>query len=376
MPTAVSIQIREVSNKKDTRRFVSFQNQLYKGNPYYVPTLVGSEVNSFSLSNPMLRNCEFKLWIALKGTTIIGRIAAIINHSFNDLNNQKQARFSHFDCIDSKNVAESLLAEAENWALAKGMNEVIGPFGFSNLDKHGLLVEGFEELACQSSNYNFPYYQNLIEGFGYAKKHDWVERKVNIPPTIPPKLKRLSDLILKKYELKSIDLKNKKELLHYAPHVFDLYNTTYAKLYGVSPLDEEQKNHLLKQFIPYLDPDFVSIVVNKNDRIVAFGISMPSLSKALQKTKGKLFPFGIFHLLLSKRENDILDLLLVGIDPEYQRKGLNAILFYKSAQAIYKNDIRIMETTQNLESNKDVVNLWAGMDSELHKRARLYFKQI
>jgi hypothetical protein len=370
------ILIREVSNKKELKAFVKFQSELYKESKYYVPPIVSMEMKMLSFQNPMTRNCEFKLWLAYQEEQIIGRIACIVNHNYNEKEQEKQARFTHFDFINDYQVSASLLNTAIQWSKAKNMEYMIGPFGFTNLDKHGLLVEGHDQLACQSSNYNAEYYQDHIEKFGFNKKHDWVERKVIIPSQKPEKLEKFAKLLSQKYELNTVDLRNKNSLKKYASKVFELYNRSYTKLYGVSPLDKAQKNYLLNNFIPYLHPDFTSIIVNKEDQVVAFGIAMPSLSKTLQKIKGRIFPFGFYHLYQNRKNNPILDLLLIGIDEEYQKKGLNAILFNDISDGVFKHGIQYLETTQNLESNKDVQNLWSSYESTLHKRARLYRKEL
>lgn len=368
--------ITEVKSKKDLKDFITFQRKLYKGSDNYVPPLDRMEKAFFSHENPMAEECVSKLWLAKKDQKIVGRIAGIINHRFNKNQNSKQVRFSHFDAVDDKQVSHALFQKVEEWAREQQMQELIGPFGFNNLDKHGLMVEGFEELACQSSNYNFPYYQKLVESYGFKKRHDWVERRITIPAQEPEKIERFSKVLVERNGYKALDLSNKKTLAAYTPRILDLYNETYAQLYGVSPLNEKQKQHLLKSFISMLDTDLVSVVIDAQDKLVAFGITMMSLSKSLQKANGKLFPFGFYHLMNNKKDNHILDLLLIGIHPDYQRKGINALIFHEVHKGMKKNHIKFIETTQNLESNVSVQNLWKDYESVLHKRARLYEKQL
>jgi len=370
------MQIIEVKSKRELMQFIRFQRQLYKGNPYFVPPLERMERTMFSPQNVMAEACDYKLWMVKEGKTILGRIAGIINHHFNKDQKIKQARFTHFDCVERQEVAQLLLSTVEQWAQQQGMEEFIGPFGFNNLDKHGLLVEGFEVLACQSSNYNYPYYAQFIENYGFTKRHDWVERSITIPEKAPDRITRFAKVLRERNALHILDLSDKNTLKEYTPRILDLYNETYAKLYGVSPLNEAQKQYLLKSFIPLLDTDLVSVVVNEEDQIVAFGITIHSLSRSLQKAQGRLFPFGFIHLMRAKKNNPILDLLLIGIHPDYQRKGLNALIFDDIQKGIYKHKISIMETTQNLESNQDVQNLWADYESVLNRRARLYQKKI
>ncbi len=370
------INITAVNSNKERKQFITFQRQLYEGHPYYVPPLDRMEKEFFSARNPMAENCISRLWIAKEKGIIKGRIAGIINHNYNTINNVKQARFSHFDCVEDKDVAHALLKTATQWAKEQGSQEIIGPFGFTNLDKHGMLVEGFKELSCQSSNYNFPYYSKMVESFGFVKQHDWVERRITISDQLPEKITKFAQLLKKKFELRVMDLSNKKDLKELAPRIFDLYNKTYAHLYGVSPLNDHQKEALIKSFLPLLQPDFVNVLTNKEGDIVAFGIAMLSLSESLQKANGRLFPTGFFHLLRQSKNTSTLDLLLIGIHPDYQRKGLNAIIFNEVFKGIKKNKIKAVETTQNLEDNLAIQNLWEAYDSRLHKRARLYRMEL
>lgn len=365
-------QIISVSNKKDLQLFITFQRKLYKGNSYYVPALDGMEREFFSPQNPMSDNCSSRLWLAKKEGKVVGRIAAIINHNFNQEQSIQQGRFTHFDCIDDETIAHQLLSTACIWAQEHGMKEIVGPFGFTNLDKHGMLVEGYQELACQSSNYNHPYYPVYVASYGFRKLHDWVEREIIFPSKIPEKIVKFADLLKERHQLKVLDLSNKKELKLLAPEIFDLYNATYAKLYGVSPLNEKQKDALINSFLPLLNPDFVSVLSNKEGKVVAFGINMLSLSRSLQKANGRLFPLGFIHLMRNGKNNRTLDMLLIGIHPDYQRKGLNAILFNEVARGIQKHGITHLETTQNLDSNKAVLNMWEAYENRLHKRARLF----
>lgn len=365
----------EVKTKAQLDDFIAFQRKLYRGSAFYVPPLDRME-RSFFGDNPMAENCESRLWVAMNGGSVVGRIAAIVNHNYNQTAEHTQARFTHFDCVDDEDVAHELLQKAEDWAKEMGMAEIVGPFGFTNLDKHGMLVEGFDELSCQSSNYNFPYYPALIESFGFEKQHDWVEREIKMPTQEPEKVARFAKVLKDRFQLRVLDLRKKKSMLAYAPAIFDLYNETYAKLYGVIALNEKQKQSMIKEFIPFLDPDFVSVIVDNEDQIVAFGISMFSLSKSLQKANGQLFPFGFLHLMRNRKNNKTLDLLLIGIHPDYQRKGVNAIIFSEIFKGCAKHGITHLETTQNLESNVAIQNLWSAYDSRLHKRARLYRKAI
>lgn len=372
----MQMKIHLVQSSADLKAFITFQRLLYQNNPNFVPSLDKMDKAFFNPSNPMAEDCDTALWLVKQGKDIKGRIAGIINRNFNASQNKLQSRFTHFDCVEDVAVAHLLFQTAQDWAVSKGMTEMVGPFGFNNLDKHGLLVEGFDELACQSSNYNFPYYRAYVESFGFVKKHDWVERVLKVSNEEPPKIKRFSTLLKERNALSVVDVSSKKIIEAYTPQILDLYNTTYASLYGVSPLNDRQKSHLLKSILSAINADFVSIVVNDQDDVVAFGIAMLSFSRSLQKANGKLFPFGFFSLLRNHKNNRVLDLLLIGIRSDFQRKGLNAIVFSDIYKGILKQGIETIETTQNLDSNKGVQNLWSNFDSRLHKRARLYIKSL
>lgn len=374
--TIVNVKIVELDHSFDLKRFVRFQRHLYNGNSFYTPPLDAAEFSKFSLDNPMAKGCEFKLWLAFSNNEILGRICGIINHNFNTDKKIKQARFTHFDCIRHEAVAHELLSTAQEWAIEKGMSELIGPFGFTNLDKHGLLVYGFEELACQSSNYNYSYYQEYVESFGFSKVHDWVEHRITIPRERPAKFAALASVVQKRHKLQVLSVNTSKALSDIAPKVFELYNKCYSKLYGVSPLSEIQVNSLIKDFIPHVNPKFVSIIADAEGSIVGFGITMPSLSQSLQKAKGRLLPFGFLHLMNTARNNHVLDLLLIGIHPDFQRKGVPALIFNELATILYSNKIKYLETTQNLEDNHSILNLWSKFEHRLHKRSRLYKKSL
>ncbi len=373
----MAIIISEAKTTKDIKSFVKFQRKLYKDNAYYVPPIDRLERNFFSSKNPMAEDCEFKLWIARENKKIVGRIAGIINHKYNSDQGKKQVSFTHFDCINNKTVAHQLFETVEDWAKTKGMNRIIGPFGFNNLDQHGLLIEGFDIMPCKSSNYNFPYYQELVESYGFSKEIDWVERTVTVPDEEPPKIKQFSNLIAKRYSLHTVNLSTKKDVKDLAPKLFDVYNQVYAKLYGVSQLNERQKQHLIDVFIPLVDPDLVCIVQDKEDNIVGFCITMMSLSRTMQKMKGRLYPFGFYHFLRHKKNNHIVDTVLLGVHPDHQGKGVNALLFHEINKGIRKYDITQMETTQSMESNdpiRNILNAYFEMDE--NRRARLYKKEI
>ncbi|MCK4679058.1 MAG: N-acetyltransferase [Bacteroidales bacterium] len=373
----MSFTIKIVTNKRELNRFVQFPLSLYKKNRFYVPPLLSEEKNRLSSKkNPAFDFSEASYWLAYKDGMLAGRIAGIINHRYNEELNCKRARFSWFDMINDQEVCNLLLHTVEKWAKEKGMEVMLGPYGFSNLDKHGLLIEGYEELATASSNYNFPYYKTLLENAGYQKKIDWVEYRVNVPEAIPEKMVRVSKWAIERYKLKIFHANSTKELLRFKNDMFILLNRAYSDLYGFTSLTEKQMDAVVKNIFSYLNPKYLSFVLDEDDRIVAFGISVPSVSKALQKAKGKMLPFGFFHLWKALRTNDTIDLLLIAVRPEFQDRGVNAILFYDLIPICIKNNIKFVETTQNQVTNKKVQAQWAYFDRRLHKRSRLYIKDL
>ena len=373
----MEITIKEISKKVDLKRFIKFQYELYKDNKYYVPPLMSAELNIMMPSeNPAFEFCEAKFWLAFNNGQIVGRIGGIINHKYNEIWKNKNGRFSWFDCIEDEQVAFELFKTVEKWAHEKGMEAIYGPYGFTNLDKHGLLVEGYNELATNSANYNYPYYNDFIEKYGFKKEMDWVERKITVPEEIPERITRLSDVILRKNKLHYKEINSKSDVLENASDLFNLYNESYAKLYGMVELSKKQINSLIKQYYRLLNKDLIAMIYNEKEEIVAFCITMPSLAKALQKARGKMFPFGFIHLKKALKYNDTLDLLLIGVHPDYQKKGVNALLFNKIALSIFKMGFKYLETTQNLETNVEVQNQWRFYESKLHKRSRSYIKKI
>ena len=373
----MSFTIKIVTNKRELNRFVQFPLSLYKKNRFYVPPLLSEEKNRLdSKKNPAFDFSEASYWLAYKDGMPAGRIAGIINHRYNEELKCKHARFSWFDMINDQEVCNLLLHTVEKWAKEKGMEVMLGPYGFTNLDKHGLLIEGYEELATSSSNYNFPYYNTLLENAGYQKKIDWVEYRVNVPEAIPEKMVRVSKWAIERYKLKIFHANSTKELLRFKNDMFILLNRAYSDLYGFTSLTEKQMDAVVKNIFSYLNPKYLSFVLDEDDRIVAFGISVPSVSKALQKAKGKMLPFGFFHLWKALRTNDTIDLLLIAVRPEFQDRGVNAILFYDLIPICIKNNIKFVETTQNQATNKKVQAQWAYFDRRLHKRSRLYIKDL
>lgn len=373
----MTVTVKKVETRKDLRRFAEFPNHLYKDNPYFVPQIVSMDMDTFDpAKNRAYEVCEGSYWLAYDETgKIVGRIAGIINHRYNEKVGHKICRFGWIDFIESQEVADALLAEVEKYGREHGMEEVEGPVGFLEFDVSGVLVEGFDQLPTAYGKYNAPYYEPMILKDGYEKSVDFVEFLIKVPEDIS-RYERFANLVAERYELREATIRNKRELNQYVPGVFKVMNACYSKLHGFSELSPAQCEDLKNQFFGNLRLDYVSIILDKNDEVVAFGICLPSLSKALQKAKGHLFPFGWAHILHALRHNDTIDALLIAISDEYKSKGVNAMISTKLGRGFIKNGIRYIESTRELEDNKSMQNIWGRQETRLHKRARVYRKSL
>ena len=375
----MNIVIKEVTGKKELRQFVRFNIDLYKGNPYHVPSLIYDEMMTLDRKqNPAFEVCDAISFLAYKGDRIVGRIAGIINRRSNEVWNQKRARFGFVDFIDDDEVVDALFNAVRQWAKQQGMEELCGPMGFTDLDHEGMLVHGFDQLGTMATIYNHPYYPQQLERMGFVKDQDWHEFKVYVPDCVPEKHLRIGEIVKRKYGLKVVKCKSKKEVMPYARPLFETLNISYAPLYGFSPLTDKQIDYYINMYIPMLRLDLLTLIVREEDNaVVGFGISIPSLSRALQKSKGQLWPFGWFHLLKALRSKpEIVDLYLMGVLPEYQSKGVNALLFndlipiYKSLGVVYA------ESNPELESNNAVQAQWDYFQREHHKTRRVFIQQL
>jgi len=371
------IEIKEASSISGLKEFINFPFVLYAGNPYWVPTLRSDDLNTFLWDkNPAFEFCEAKYWLAYKDGKLAGRVAGIINRRHIEKWGQPYARFGWIDFIDDPEVCKALLATVETWTRRQGLKAVHGPLGFTDMDREGMLVEGFDELSTLATFYNFPYYAAHMQAAGYAKDIDWVEFELRIPQEPDEKITRLAEALLRRYNLRLLDFKNKKEMLHYAGAVFDLLQEAYQHLYGVTPLSRRQVDAYIKQYFGFVSPDFVPMVVDAQDRMVAFGITLPSLSIALQKSKGRLFPFGFIHLLKALNKNDKGDLYLVAVSHDYQGRGLNAILINRMIEVFNKHGIKTVESNPELENNHRVQAQWKNFEHRQHKRRRIFIKHL
>lgn len=374
------VEIKEVRDtKEELRKFTEFQIDLYDGNPYYVPPLVSDDIDTLRPEgNPAFDFCESAYYMAYRDGKPVGRVAAIINRQINRDYHQNIVRFGFLDFIDDYEVSAALMAAVEEWGRRKGMNKIVGPLGFTDLDREGLLVEGFEELSTMATNYNYPYYQAHIERLGYKKESDWVEFLMEVPDRVPERYDRIADIVKKKYDLRVLKYSNRKQIkAEYGHAIFRLVNDAYKDLYQYSKLTERQIDHYINIYLNLLNLDLVTLVVEKTGRLIGLGIALPSMSVALQKSKGRYFPFGWYWLLKGLRgKNDRVDLLLVAVHPEYQNKGVNALMFQDLVPQFIKYGYAYAESNPEMETNAKVQSQWQYFNTRQHRRRRSYSKKL
>ena len=375
----MSIMIKEVTTKKELRNFIRFNIDLYKNDPYHVPGLIREQLMTLSREkNPAFETGEAIYFLAYKDNKIVGRIAGLINHKSNETWNQRHARFGFVDFIDDAEVVNKLFEAVEKWAKEKNMTHLHGPLGFTDMDHEGMLIKGFDQLGTMAAIYNYPYYPTHMERIGYVKDQDWYEFKITVPKIIPEKHLRIGELVKKKYGLKVLKFKKRKEIWPYAQKIFNTLNEAYTPLYGFAKLTPKQVDYYINMYIPMLRMDMITIIIREEDDVVAgFGITLPSLSKALQKAKGRFFPFGFIHLLKALYSKPELgDFYLVGVLPEYQNKGVNALLFNDLIPTYNRLGIKYAESNPELETNNSVQSQWSNFEHEHHKTRRAFIKQL
>lgn len=367
-------------NRSNLIKFTHFQIDLYKGNPYYVPPLVIDDVNTLTPShNPAFDFCECACFMAYdnKGKAV-GRIAAIINSAVNERKDAKELRFGWIDFIDSHEVSEALIEAASEWGRKKGMTKIVGPLGFTDLDHEGLLTFGYEELSTMATIYNYPYYVEHLERLGFKPEVEWLEYVMDVPDAIPERYSRIADIVKKKFNLRVLKYTSKKKIRRdYGHALFRLINEAYDKLYGYSPLTDRQIDYYVAQYIPLLDLKLVTLVVDGDDNLVGVGLSMPSMSRALQKSRGRLLPFGWVDLLKGlKGKNDRVDLLLVAVKPEFQSKGVNALLFQDLIPHYIEKGFKWAESNPEMAANNKVQSQWELFTRRQHRRRAAFSKPL
>ena len=373
----MAIEIRKVTDKKMLKRFIRFNYEFYKDNPYSVPDLYDDMLGTLSSKrNAAFDFCEADYFLALRDGQTVGRVAAIINHRANEKWGKRIVRFGWIDFIDDIEVSRALISVVKAWGKERGMDTIEGPLGFTDMDAEGMLIEGFDQLSTMATIYNYPYYPEHMERLGLTKSSDWVEMKIYVPDAMPERYQRISDIVAKKYDLHIRKFTSKKEVMRtgMAHEIFRLINDAYAPLFGYSRMSEKQIDQYVKMYVPVLDLRMVTLIETADGQLVGVGISMPSLSRALQKAKGRLLPFGWFHLLkaLWWKRPRVLDLLLVAVRPDYQSKGVNALLFTDLIPVYQQMGFEYAESNPELEANDRVQSQWQYFHTEQHKRRRCY----
>ena len=373
------IDIYEVTSTSDLKRFISFPDRLYIGNPNYVPSLMMDEMENLRKDkNPAFEYCDARYFMAFRRKEPVGRIAAIHNRRFNEVWHKNCVRFSRYDVIDDLEVSRLLLAEVENWAKSIGMEEIQGPMGFCDLDHQGLLVDGFDQMGLFITSYNHPYYMQHLEALGYQKLTDWVEMKMEKPEILDPRIKKIAEYSLKKLNLHEIRLKKTKDVLPYAKGIFELLYEAYQHIYGVIPLNDRQIELYIGQFITLVKPEFLTLIADENNKPVSFGVVIPSLAETVRKCKGRLFPFGWIHMLryLTSKKHETLEFLLIATDPKYWNSALGAEIIVHTFEGAEKYGIRYAETGPMLETNFRIQSMWSRFHAIIHKRRRCYVKPL
>ncbi len=372
----MSIEIKEVTSNKDYKTFVNFQFDLYKNNKYWVPQIKADEVKALKPeSNPAFSFCDAAFWIAYKNGKPAGRIGAIVNRLYNEKTNSKIGRFTRTEFIDDAEVVDALFATAEKWLKEKGMTGVQGPLGYTNLDHQGMLVEGFDHLPSAASEYHLPYYQNHLVRLGYEKEIDWIEFRLYLEG-VPEKAKRVAEMIKTRNKLTVKHFKSGAELKPHAKSLFQLLNKAFEELFSVVQLDDKMIDYYIGRYLMMLNPEFVKLIFDEDKNLVAFIIGLPSLSEGLQKAKGKLLPFGWWHLKKALQKPKVVDLMLTGVLPEYQGKGVAAILINELQTVMEKYGVSEVETTGIFETNTKAIQNWKNYEHIQHKRKRCWKKEF
>ncbi len=371
------VTIKEMTNNRELKEFIKYPMELFKDNEYFTPDLIADEMSNLRKDkNPAFEYCEAKYFMAYRDGKAAGRIAAILSHKANEKWNQKRMRFSRIDFTDDDEVVDALINAVVGWAKEQGCDELHGPIGFSDLDKEGMLIEGFDEPNMFITWHAFPYYKTQMERSGFEKSVDWIEYRVFVPDKVPEKLERLADVIKRRNKLTIYQVTSRRELKPYIEAVFHLINEAYENLYGVVELTQKQIDLYVSQYLPLLDLDFIKLVLDKDGKLCAFGFLLPELGPAIKKAKGALFPTGWFHLLRGLKTYDVMDMGLIAVRPEMQNLGINALIMVDMIKSAIDRGVKYAETGPELESNEKVQALWKHFDAVQHKRRRCWIKKI
>lgn len=371
------ITVKEVTRRSDMLRFIKFPFRLYKDNPYWVPPVIKDELRSFSKRNPIFKKVKARFYLAYKNDRIVGRVAAIINKIETTKQQKLKVRFGWIDFIDDLNVSEALLDKVAEFGKEHKLEYIEGPVGFTNMDKAGMLTEGFENIATMIGLYNYDYYPKHLETHGFRKEAEWLEYKFNLKDANIENAIKLSSVIEQRYDVSSLNFKTTKEVLPYADQMFELLNHSYKNLQSFVPIEKFQIEHYKKKYLPLINPEFISCVIdNASKKLVAFAVTIPSISQALQKAKGRLFPFGFLHLVKALKHSKNVEFYLIGIHPDYQNKGVTSLIFRELDKVYKKYNIQWIETNPQLEENKKILALWKNFNPEIHKRRKTFRKDI
>ena len=370
------IKIVEAKTKKQIKTFVDFPTKMYEGCPYYSYPLRMDEIAMFNpKKNVSYGECEVVTYLAYKDDVLVGRIAGIIQGAFNKKHNKNYVRFTRFDCIDDQEVANALLGAVEAWAKQNGMDTIIGPMGFNDLDSEGMIVEGFNERCTYESRYNHEYYVKLVQNYGFTKDVDWLERKI-YPTETTDRVARVAEAVKKRYNLKFAKGKKNKLIEKYKGQIFDLIDGAYENLYGVVPYNDGLRKQILGQFKMFVDMRFMFIIVNDNDEVISFGVALPALNEALAKSRGRLTLPAIFRLLKALKHPKVVDFALIGVRPDFQNKGVNALAIKYLMDNMAKFGVNYCETNLCLEENTKIAQTWDYFKQEQHRRRRAWIKKI
>ncbi|MHC1690746.1 MAG: hypothetical protein AB9833_07920 [Bacteroidales bacterium] len=371
------ITILEVSSRKELKDFIAFPEKLYKDSQNWVNALWKDEYDTLLKDkNPAFEYCEAWYFVAKKGNETVGRVAAIVNHNANRDWNEKYMRFGWLDFVDDMEVSAALMGKVEELAVKMGMTAVNGPFGFTDMDREGMLVDGFENRGSFTTLYNFPYYRDHLERLGYLKDADWHQREYDVPGEVPDKLRQYSQIIKKRYNVRMLEPVSRKTLRKYGIGLFEAYNKAFVPLYGFSPLTQRQIESYVDQFLPMINFDLIAIVINNEDKVVAFAITMPNISLALKKCRGKLFPFGFLHILKALKSYEFVDMLMIGVVPEYQLKGLNAVIFDHLNTNFIKLGVKKVVANPQLDNNTAVQNIFDYYEGKPFMTRRCFIKEL
>ena len=376
----MSILIKTVTTRKELKTFVRFANKLYKGNKYYVPSMPFDDLNTLDKDkNGAFEFCEAEYYLAYKNGVLVGRVAAIVNHKANESWKVKQVRFGWFDFIDDMEVSAALLDAVIAFGRERGMTQIVGPLGFTDFDPEGMLVEGFDRLSTMALIYNHPYYPEHMKKLGYYKETGWLEYRITIPTEVPERHRRLAELVKERNNLTLRKLTRRQiRKENYGVKLFNLINDTYCKLYGYSLLSDRQIEQYVDLYLSLVDPSMLNFVEDENGDLIAAAITIPSLSEALQKCNGEIFPFGWWYLLKNMfiKKPDTLDLLLIGVRPDYQNKGVPTLVICDLIETFNRLGFRYAESNANLETNTSIQSLWGPFEKEQHKKRWVFGKDI